>query len=675
MKLQHLDLHSNRFNSAPAMASCSMLQTLDLSNNSLTALPLTLPPSLTHLYVNANPLNITAASLSQTLQGTTRLAALDVQFLNASLIFTPAGDHPNGDPECQVGPWGCKGPRITSPRTCRLGPKAKPCQWTIKLYDAWDQPCHVGGMAHNLSLGLDCHDGFDSCAHLADMVDQRDGSFLATVPKQGWIAKKGTKSFQFYHRGQEFKPVMAAANSGIIDVVGGGSCKEEDCDFNALRTVKFTPRNDCPPNAQADESGIECECMTGYQRENNDTLACQRQCHHGQVPGSNGTCICPSNSYDTSIVDVLLCAASEWSEPGPSAVSPRCEPCPECANCEDGQVKLKSGWRFAYDDFRTAFRCPYAELNDNSATCPSIVLPVVQSNQQPPCRGNHMGALCAVCQPQFTRHTSSNNRCERCSHDSYSKAMFGISTVWFVIVTLAAVLAVGCLLWFARQHIESLKALVWTHAKILLGWAQVISLLSGVLDIVYPPHARTALSAASLAVADLRGVVRLDCLGWTWRAKWFTLVFGMPGVLLLLIVGYFVYRHRTQHLTAKAEAVAACFFVAMLLYPQLSSTIFSALRCRRLGPTTSVLEVDYSIICTDASFLPMKVLAWILVLTVPVGFPLSLLALLGRRWSTQEAGADPDGHLRAMYGFCVDDYRPGCWYYEVCYAVCIATRV
>ena len=76
-----------------------------------------------------------------------------------------------------------------------------------------------------------------------------------------------------------------------------------------------------------------------------------------------------------------------------------------------------------------------------------------------------------------------------------------------------------------------------------------------------------------------------------------------------------------------------------------------------------MLEVDYSIVCTDASFLPMKVLAWILVALVPVGFPLSLLVLLGRR-STQET-ADPDGHLRAMYGFCVDDYRPGCWYYEV----------
>jgi uncharacterized membrane protein len=259
---------------------------------------------------------------------------------------------------------------------------------------------------------------------------------------------------------------------------------------------------------------------------------------------------------------VLHCAASEWSKPDPAPVSPRCDPCPECATCEDGRTTLKPGWRFVDGDFLTAFRCPYAEINDTNATCPSMALPAVV---QPPCLGNHTGELCAVCQPRFTRHASSDNRCERCSDASYSEAIFGIPTAWLVVVTLAAVLILGTLLWFARERIRSAKALVWTHARILLGWAQVISLLSGVLDIVYPPHARTALSAASLAVADLRGIVRLDCLGWTFQGKWFTLVLGVPGALLLLIAGYFVYRHRTQRLAAKAEAVAACFFVAMLL--------------------------------------------------------------------------------------------------------------
>jgi hypothetical protein len=549
---QHLDLHDNRFESAPAMADCTKLKTLDLSNNSLAALPSSLPPGLTHLYVNANPLTISVSALSQSLNGTD-LAALDVQFLNAPLIWKDGND---GD--C---PYGCSGPRVAAPGTCALGPNAPPCQWTIHLYDAWNQPCHVGGMAQNLSLGLGCDDGFDSCEYWADMVDQRDGTFLATVGA-GWIPEQGSYDFRFFRQGVEFEP---AEHPGSTTV-----------GYDTLRTVQFTPRSDCPQHAEPDVTGLHCSCQTGYQAEGtgNSTLACRRRCENGHVPGLNNTCICPSRSYDPSVVGVLHCAASEWSEPDLSPVSPRCDPCPECATCEDGRTELKSGWRFANGDFHTAFRCPYAEINDTSKTCPSIALPVVV---QPPCRGNHTGELCVVCQPRFTRHASSDNRCERCSDDSYSEAVFGIPTGWLVAATLAVVLAVGALLWFARERIRSAKALVWTHARILLGWAQVISLLSGVLDIVYPPHARTALSAASLAVADLRGVVRLDCLGWTFQGKWFALVLGVPGALLLLIAGYFIYRHRTHRLAAKAEAVAACFFVAMLLCVPSSNRGWSSL--------------------------------------------------------------------------------------------------
>eukprot|EP01049_Picozoa_sp_SAG25_P001485 SAG25_NODE_66_length_17563_cov_34.737918_17_plen_731_part_00 len=541
---KNVDLHENQFDSAPAMANCTELRTLDLSNNSLAALPSTLPSDLTHLYVNANPLNVTVSALSQSLHGTD-LAALDVQFLNVPLFW----NYINHGEGCL---GSCDGPRVAAPRMCALGPNAPPCQWTIHLYDAWDQPCHVGGMAHNLSLGLGCHDGFDSCTHRADIVDQRDGTFLATVGA-GWIPKQGSYAFRFFRQGVEFKPAYASGES------------YPPSGYDTLRTVQFTPRTDCPQHAEPDVTGLHCSCKTGYEAErttSNSTLACRRRCENGHVPGLNNTCICPSRSYDPSVVGVLHCAASEWSEPEPAPVSPRCDSCPECATCEDGRTTLKPGWRFANEDFRTAFRCPYAEINDTNATCPSMALPVVV---QPPCRGNHTGELCAVCQPRFTRHASSDNRCERCSDASYSEAVFGIPTGWLVVATLAVVLALGALLWFARERIRSAKGLVWTHARILLGWAQVISLLSGVLDIVYPPHARTALSAASLAVADLRGVVRLDCLGWTFQAKWFTLVLGVPGALLLLITGYFVYRHRTQRLAAKAEAVAACFFVAMLL--------------------------------------------------------------------------------------------------------------
>eukprot|EP01047_Picozoa_sp_COSAG01_P091897 COSAG01_NODE_23386_length_817_cov_0.931755_2_plen_178_part_01 len=178
------------------MANCRRLKTLDLSNNALAALPPTLPPGLTHFYVNANPLNVTVSALSQSLQGT-NLAALDVQFLNAPLIWRDGNDGEG----CRSSR--CDGPRVAAPGTCALGSNAPPCQWTIHLYDAWDQTCHVGGMAHNLSLGLGCDDGFDSCEHWAAMVDQHNGTFLATVGVH-WIPKKGSYDFRFFRQGVEF---------------------------------------------------------------------------------------------------------------------------------------------------------------------------------------------------------------------------------------------------------------------------------------------------------------------------------------------------------------------------------------------------------------------------------------------------------------------------------------
>jgi hypothetical protein len=656
--LSALDFHSCFLQAAPALAACTSVRTLDLSNNELVALPQSLPPSLTHLYVNGNPLEVTAASLSAVLAYATQLAALDIQFLSAPLFFYGASD-----PSCLISI--CNGPRVSAPGACVLG-NTSVCRWTLQMYDAYDQPCHVGGKAENLTLGMGCNDGLDSCQHTAPMADQRNGSFVAAVGV-GWVRSQGRVAFRFFHQGEEFKPWVDGSSQAA-----GGSCQGDDCYYDALRTVDFQPRTDCSTHSRPDATGYACECELGYKREQSvngsQAASCIPDCRGGRV-NVDGACACPSRSYDpTSSGGVLRCAPFAWDAPDPTAVAgDGCLACPECAQCEGGRVQLARGWRFADDAtdgaVLTAFRCPYVEVNSSGATCPAMMLPVAA---QPACRDNHIGELCAICQPHFSRHTSSDNRCESCSADSYAEAVFGISRVWFAVAAVLVALSLGAALWYVRQRLLALKVLVYVHVRILLGWAQVLSLLSGVLDIVYPPHARTALGVASLVVADLRGFVRLDCLGWTWYAKWLTMIFGLPCLLLALIGLRFGWSKRQQHGHAKTEAIGACFFVAMLLYPQLSSTIFSALRCRRLGPATSVLEVDYSVYCSDAEFTMTRVLALALVVVVPLGFPLMLLGLLWRqRRSTDDLRRSiAQQRIAEAYGFCVDDYRPDCWYFE-----------
>ena len=49
-----------------------------------------------------------------------------------------------------------------------------------------------------------------------------------------------------------------------------------------------------------------------------------------------------------------------------------------------------------------------------------------------------------------------------------------------------------------------------------------------------------------------------------------------------------------------------------------------------MNHTFGYLEADYAVVCTGAGFAPMRWLARLLVLAVPLGFPATLLGLLWR---------------------------------------------
>jgi hypothetical protein len=308
----HVDIHGSALQSVPTIAKCLKLRTLDLSNNSLRTLPSSLPSSVTHFYVNANPISINTNSLAQVLNSTD-LVALDVQFVNVPMIFK------ENDPRCLADV--CHGPRVAAPGTCSLNTDSV-CQWKVTLYDAWDQPCHVGGMVQNLSLGLGCENGFASCQRRAPMEDTRDGSFAATVGTD-WITSKGRYIFQFFYKGDEFRPTVFG-NSVFA--------------YDTLRTVQFQARTDCPVHSHVDANGIDCNCDKYFERSKvNGSTACERKCEGGRTPSTNGSCICPSHTYDSSIAGVLRCAASEWS-PYDTGTSADCIPCPECMRCENGAL-------------------------------------------------------------------------------------------------------------------------------------------------------------------------------------------------------------------------------------------------------------------------------------------------------------------------------------------------
>ena len=363
-----------------------------------------------------------------------------------------------------------------------------------------------------------------------------------------------------------------------------------------------------------------------------------------------GSCECSGHNYDSSRNGILLCSTGGWeaalaSSEFHAAVAIRnkggaCVPCPsECVRCEDGIATLREGWRLnattagalrsqllsATDGkAQLAFSCPYG-----NADCPEITLGA-PSTAALECPGHHSGALCASCMDGFSRRGSSDNACSRCADVSaYIEAEYGLRPGWFAAVLCAAALLLGGSVYLLWPRLKLLKAETKTNLRILLGSAQVLSMMPTVLEMVFPAQPRAAISFAALFVADLKNVLRTECWGWSWYGRWVASVVGVPLLGTLLVAGHYLVRRvqfrRTDsestevHTATKQASLRALAFIAMLLYPQVSAEIFSALRCRHLGPSSSWLEADYSVSCEEPRYSRYETVALILVAAVPIG--------------------------------------------------------
>ena len=204
-RLKSLYLDSNTLDGAvPDLSGCRSLKVLRLTNNSFDSLPAAAPGNITHFYLDQNPLNASAADLSRLTHGLLNLHTLAVGIVNVPIILESSMDYPN--PRCNIpsaeSREGCRGTWVKAPSSCIVG---QPCSWRLDLRDADDQAARAGGLLRNLSI-VYCGDvASTSCEHKAPMIDNRNGTFTATVPP-GWIQTKGRHAFRFFHENNEFHP-------------------------------------------------------------------------------------------------------------------------------------------------------------------------------------------------------------------------------------------------------------------------------------------------------------------------------------------------------------------------------------------------------------------------------------------------------------------------------------
>ena len=646
--------------SVPSFLNTS-LQSLDLSSSAITRLPARLPSSLRDVYFSNNPISNTAPELGVLLSTLPGVHTFDVDLMSAAVVM----DYTENRLLCrnftrdQLLRYGavryCSGARIAPPVSCTVGGT---CEFRIYILDSDDSPVRVGHTVHNLTLRL------NGSSLSSSMVDMDDGSFIAAVPTE-WIDHSGPHLFQFFHLEKEFKPHISGneIDKGFrpaeckdpmltqLGTSGGGDCE-------VLRTVNFLPRL-CPgANTVADPAtGSQCQCKPGfipYTGQNETVLSCHVLCQGEGVPSHDGSrCECPGTTYDSDATGVIICVGNSWSKSDAAsfrdaqnrrARGELCFQCPSCATCEAGIVTLNSGWRLnatttqglkrLIEDgkdgrLQTALRCPSTAYDDVLA-CPSLRLHATTTANQT-CSSNHTGQLCTMCEPGYSLQAS-DNRCVVCRDLSGIKDHFGVSVTVFIVASVGILLVFIGIVYCHWTAIKEAKASVFPSVRIVLGLLQVLALLADVLNIVYPAPATHVLNYAGLLTGDVRSLVQFDCMGWAWQDKWMLTVVWIPLAAFLGIGLRSCYHFSTRNGNAHQKAASALFFVVMLLYPQLSERIFSALRCRSLGPGLEVLEVDYAIDCQDRNYRQYSLFAMILVVLWPIGIPLGLMALLLWEW-------------------------------------------
>ena len=756
-----LDLHGCLISSIGILTGCQTLTSLDVSDNLLTSLPTGLPPTLTHLYLGSNPLHNSAVELGSLLHALPALAALDVGFLELpvqlSVVGTQGGTRitmpPAGD--CRLGSRETPACRLklqlydNQSKVVKVG-GLKPnltfgtdCDVYTATLPGWDSDSYGPATGR-----WNCHQ-----VSPVPMADNGDGSYTATIPSD-WsppniktpllVSFFDTTLSMGAEDNLQFFPLWDSGGGFHQDWVNTGAVAVpyEAASCNTAAHTRPDPA-----------TGAFCVCQD--ERYKPDATAasgsaalagCSRVCPNaGEVPDSSSPtgCACAPGYYDVQAAGAIGCVGGTggWeaaltggavaTAAANLAAGRRCSSCSlveQCADCSSsGRVSVHAGFRTNATNLEQEltkaaasasgsavliFRCPDGV---GETGCPAFVLgsgpdgrltdaPTNGTGVSLGCGGNQTGLLCGSCAPGYA-HTlhGGGQHCESCDSSSLlladygttSRVLLGAAALAALLLLVTAGKLVGCL-----PRLASLRQAVQANLKILVGLAQVLTLLSSVLGLLFPPAPRQTLSYAALIIVDCKKLFQLNCQVNDFYDRTMLSIFCPPLAVAAVVGGRWFYMQRVREQDPVAARVAAAelgWFCTMLLYPQLSATIFKLLQCRELGPALSVLEDDYGVLCTSpddadaaARYRFFYVVGLALVAAVPVGIPCALLAALlrarrralhaadeddsdGEGWAGGEQEDGGGGSLvdRAHqrlhaqgYGFAIADFRAGCLWYE-----------
>jgi hypothetical protein len=463
-------------------------------------------------------------------------------------------------------------------------------------------------------------------------------------------------------------------------------------------------------------TGQDCACQPGYERESSANVmdgevSCvlcptgtyragfsnTEQCNAcpattstvAGIADSMDACQCEVGFYDFRST-YIQCVDDDWApvlQPELSGGA-QCVPCPSCAQClADGTILLREGY-WAFPPAERHY--PHTYPNNEDAKDPLMAITAYRcesaggtctgggvSGSNSGCLEGSEGPTCASCKVGFTR---TDRGCESCA-SVYADSAVNMDTQDIILV--AALVAFASFLGFVM--IKQAKAEDVLKLKILIGFGQVIQSFSSTYNVHWPANLRTFINMFTVFSFDLFSMGNTECsMPWSrsFYGRFIATVLTPIALVALVWVLWKVQmakshrrrqragatsplEHKIGDIEISGQWASRAFFILVLTYLQVSSTIMDVFKCRHFEPAVDgsarvVLEADVSIQCQGSVYLTLKMAAVIGVFLYPIGVPVFFVLLLWR-----ERKHIHDSVNQKKYGFLFGDYMAVYFLWEV----------
>jgi len=372
-----------------------------------------------------------------------------------------------------------------------------------------------------------------------------------------------------------------------------------------------------------------------------------------------------------------------------------CFSCPTGAVCEirgqawDEMAALKGWWKTS-DRF---YRCLMKAHCEGGA-----------SGTDEQCGPNRIGVLCNYCKPGYT--TGLLGGCQECPET-------GGSVVYFLLVVLAVVVVMVIQMIIVLRSGHELRQVskqdkinkrrknmgyiidelddfsaeaVRRHQgmltvfgppppkpgfvyklKIALSFAQIVTSVTGGLEVQFPENFKTVVTWLNPANMDIMQMSSVGCVTTTDYYDKLLLMTLLPicvaGLPLLYLLAKYSRATADPHARASARKKFWKLFLfgVFLVYPMVSSTILRLFVCKTVEGHHYLLA-DFSVECYDSRWNDYSFYAIFMILVYPVGIPVMFfLVLYTKRHKLSTAGT------RSELGFLYDAYHhKDRWWFEMC---------